>query len=118
MAENTLLTLDIPTGAAVTAVGNTAYDALGMPRTLRAAKSMTSTAIIAALEHALMALRRSAEPISAYAPIDSLDVVYLLGKFYNPLNRKTLNLAKVDRDRWASLAGVADVLREAMRSQA
>ena len=98
------------------AVGAVVYDTLGMPMTLRAAREMSKDSIQAALQRALSALHHGVAPAGApTAPIDSLEVVFLLGKFYRSLRRKALDLTKVERDRWSNLAGVADVLHEAMQ---
>lgn len=111
-------TLDISGPSAPGAFGPVLYDRHGMPMTLRAAKAMTVATVTVALERTLLALRRSATPVAAAAPLDSLEVLYLVHQFYKPLKRKALDLSAVDRDRWSTLSGVAEVLAGAMRGLA
>lgn len=106
-----LLAAAAPTGVAVAAV----FDTLGMPMSLVAAKGMTGTAIQAALGRAIAQLHH--EPVgtvSATAPMDSIEVVFLIGRFYRNLGRKQPDLSKIDRDQWSTLEGVAGVLHEAV----
>ncbi len=78
---------------------------------LAAAKAMTKNAIEAALGRALAKLHHeSVASIDTTAAIDSIEVVFLVGRFHKELDRKQPNLSKIDRDRWSSLEGVADVL--------
>ncbi|MCM3487147.1 hypothetical protein [Kocuria rosea] len=97
------------------APGGAVYDTLGMPMSLLAAKAMTKSAVQAALGRTLAKLHHeSVSAIDAKALIDSIEVVFLVGRFYRELGRNQLDLSKVDRDRWSSLEGVADVLHHAM----
>lgn len=114
MARNAATQRLIGDPVAPGAIGAVVYDVNGMPLTLRAAKAMSVTAVAAALERVLTQLHSSAGTPSATDPVDSLDVLYLLRQFYRPLNSRALDLSKVDRDRWSTLAGVAEVLVDAM----
>lgn len=108
--------LDLGGALAPGAVGAVVYDTLGMPMTLRAARKMSKDSIQLALQRALTALHHGVAPAGApIAPIDSLEVVFLLGRFYRSLGRRALDLTKVHRDRWSNITGVADVLHEAMQ---
>lgn len=87
------------------------YDTLGMPMSLLAAKAMTKGQIQSALGRSLAKLHH--EPvasISATGLMDSIEVVFLLGRYYKELDRKPPDLSKIDRARWSTLEGVADVL--------
>ena len=112
-AEATLdLGVLVPSGA----VGGMVHDTLGMPMSLRAAKAMTKSSIEAALGRTLAKLHHEVAPTGdPRAQIDSMEVVFLIGRFYRGLDRKALDLSKVRRTRWSSLEGVADVLHEAMQ---
>lgn len=91
------------------------FDTLGMPMSLAAAKAMTSTAIQAALGRTLAHLHHEAVgTVSATAPMDSIEVVFLIGRFYKHLGRKQPDLSKIARDRWSTLEGVAGVLHDTM----
>lgn len=94
------------------AAGDAAFDALGMPNTVAAAKCMTLGMIEAALVRAIAELHH--EPIaavSATAPIDSLEIVFAMGRFYRHLGGlKQPNLSNIHSDYWSSLSGAADVL--------
>lgn len=84
---------------------------------LAAAKAMTGSAIQAALGRALAQLHH--EPVgavSATAPMDSIEVVFLIGRFYRNLGRKQPDLSKIARERWSNLEGVAEVLHDVMGS--
>ncbi|WP_431891390.1 hypothetical protein [Cellulosimicrobium funkei] len=84
-----------------------------MPMSLAAAKAMTGPAIQAALGRALAHLHHEAvETVSATAPMDSIEVVFLIGRFYRNLGRKQPDLSKIARDRWSTLEGVAEVLHD------
>lgn len=110
--------LDFGGALAPGTVGAVVYDTLGMPKTMRAARAMSRDAIEVALRRALNDLHEgvssSAEPT---APIDSIEVLFLIGKFYGALGDKPLDITKVDRDRWSSLAGVADVIHDGIGQQ-
>lgn len=87
------------------------YDTLGMPMSLMAAQAMTAGVIEVALGRTLAKLHH--EPITSVnpkAPIDSIEVVYLVGRFYRELGHKPPDLSKIRRERWSTLEGVADVL--------
>jgi len=88
-----------------------------MPMSLHAATAMTKGSIQAALERTLAQLHHEVAPTAdASAAIDSMEVVFLIGRFYRALDRKALDLSKVERSHWSSLDGVADVLHEAMQA--
>lgn len=120
MTDNTLPAsaglAPLPAGAvSSSAPGGAVYDTLGMPMSLLAAKAMSKSAVQAALSRALAKLHHeSVSAIDARALIDSIEVVFLIGRFYRELGRDQLDLSKVDRDRWSNLEGVADVLHHAM----
>ena len=87
------------------------YDTLGMPMSLLAAKAMTNGQIQSALGRALAKLHH--EPVASIsytALMDSIEVVFLVARYYKELGRKPLDLSKVARDRWSTLEGIADVL--------
>lgn len=87
------------------------YDTLGMPMSVQAARAMTAGSVQAGLGRALAKLHHEpVSSVSAKAPIDSIEVVYLIGRFYRELGRKQPDLSKIDRDRWSNLEGVADVV--------
>ncbi|MBD3778247.1 MAG: hypothetical protein IE923_03145 [Micrococcales bacterium] len=110
------LTLDLGASMSPGAVGGLVHDTLGMPMSLRAAKAMAKGAIQSALERTLAKLHHDVAPVAGPGgAIDSIEVVFLIGRFYRDLDRKQLDLSKVNRERWASLEGVADVLYEEMR---
>lgn len=92
--------------------GGIVFDTLGMPMSLSAAKSMTKNAIQSALGRTLAKLHH--EPVASIdtgALIDSIEVVFLVARFYKELDRKAPDLSKIDRDDWSTLEGVADVLQ-------
>lgn len=91
--------------------GGVVYDTLGMPMSLRAAKALSKGQIQSALSRSLAKLHH--EPmasIGATTLMDSIEVVFLLGRFYKELDRKAPDLSKIDRAQWSTLEGVADVL--------
>jgi hypothetical protein len=95
--------------------GGAVYDTLGMPMSLAAAKLMTEGTILAALGRTLAKLHHeSPESTNASAKIDSIEVVFLVGRFFRDLDRKQPDLSKIDRDSWSSLKGIAEVLHGAM----
>lgn len=97
--------------------GGVVYDTLGMPMTLLAAKAMSKGQIQSALSRSLAKLHH--EPVSSVSPtglMDSIEVVFLLGRYYKELDRKPPNLSKIDRSQWSTLEGVADVLHTTMRA--
>ncbi|WP_298461271.1 hypothetical protein [uncultured Cellulomonas sp.] len=109
-------TFDLGVDASAGAVGGVVHDTLGMPMSLRAAKAMTRNSIRSALDRTLAKLHHDVVPgVGAGDPIDSMEVVFLIGRFYRDLDRKQLDLSKVRRSRWSSLEGVADVLHEEMK---
>lgn len=110
MADGLSQHLAIP--ASVNVPGGVVFDTLGMPMSLAAAKMMTKTAIQAALSRTLARLHHeSVDSIDATAAIDSIEVVFLVGRFYRNLDLKQPDLSKIDRDRWSNLEGIADVLQ-------
>jgi hypothetical protein len=91
--------------------GGVVYDTLGMPMSLRAAKAMSKGQIQSALGRSLAKLHHAPiASISATSLMDSIEVVFLLGRYYKELDRKAPDLSKIDRARWSTLEGVADVL--------
>jgi hypothetical protein len=87
------------------------YDILGLPMSLAAAKAMTKSAIQSALGRAFAKLHHeSVADIDVSAVIDSIEVVFLMGRYYKNLKRKSPDLSKIDRDQWSSIEGIADVL--------
>ncbi|NSX35176.1 hypothetical protein HTS88_01985 [Pseudarthrobacter oxydans] len=89
------------------------FDTLGMPMSVAAAKTMTKTAIEAALSRTLAKLHHeSVDSVDATAAIDSIEVVFLVGRFYRNLDRKQPDLSKIHRDRWSNLEGIAEVLQD------
>lgn len=93
------------------------FDASGMPMSLAAARSMTDAAIEAALVRVAAKLRfdpdEAAEPTEA---LDSIEVAFLIGRFYRDLGRPSPDLSKIARRRWSTLRGVAQVLHDLMRA--
>jgi hypothetical protein len=99
--------------ASVGSVDGLVFDTLGMPMSVAAAKTMTKPTIEAALSRALAKLHHeSVDSLDATAAIDSIEVVFLVGRFYRNLGRKQPDLSKIQRDRWSNLEGIAEVLRE------
>jgi hypothetical protein len=95
--------------------GAAVYDTLGMPMSLTAAKLMTEATILGALGRTLAKLHHeSPESINASVKIDSIEVVFLVGRFFRDLDRREPDLSKIDRDSWSSLKGIAEVLHGAM----
>lgn len=93
------------------AVAGLVFDTLGMPMSVAAAKVMSKVAIEAALSRTLAKLHHeSVDSIDATAAIDSIEVVFLVGRFYRNLDRKQPDLSKIHRDRWSNLEGIAEVL--------
>lgn len=91
--------------------GGLVYDTLGMPMSLAAAKAMTAHAVQAALVRTLAQLHHeSVSSIDATALIDSIEVVFLVGRYHKELGRKAPDLSKIDRARWSTLEGIAEVL--------
>lgn len=91
------------------------YDALGMPMSLAAAKSMTEDAILAALRRTLAKLHHESPELSNNsAKIDSIEVVFLVGRFFRNLDCQEPDLSTIDRHSWSSLKGVAEVLYDAI----
>lgn len=91
--------------------GGSVYDILGMPMSVAAAKLMTEAAILAALGRALARLHHYSPESDASSKIDSIEVVFLVGRFYRDLDRKQPDLSKIDRDNWSNLrGGIAEVL--------
>lgn len=84
---------------------------------MAAAKTMTKTGIQAALERAVAELHH--EPVGAVTPtepMDSIEVVFLIGRFYRNLGHSQPDLSKIDRNQWSTLEGVADVLLDTMET--
>lgn len=80
---------------------------------LAAAKAMTGAAIRAALERAVAQLHHeSVGTVNATAPMDSIEAVFLIGRFYRNLGRKQPDLSRIARERWSTLEGVAGVLHD------
>lgn len=97
----------------VDATDGLVFDTLGMPMSVAAAKTMTRSAIEAALSRALAKLHHeSVDSIDATAAIDSIEVVFLVGRFYRDLDRKQPDLSKIHRDQWSNLEGIAEVLQD------
>jgi hypothetical protein len=95
--------------------GGAVYDTLGMPMSLVAAKLMTEATILAALGRTLAKLHHEPpESTNASANIDSIEVVFLVNRFFRDLDRKQPDLSKIDRDSWSNLEGIAEVLHGAM----
>lgn len=101
----------LPAVAAPVGAAGVVFDTLGMPMSVTAAKAMTKAGIQAALERAVAKLHH--EPVGAVTPsalMDSIEVVFLIGRFYRNLGHKQPDLSKIDRNRWSTLEGVAEVL--------
>jgi hypothetical protein len=51
------------------------------------------------------------------APLDSLEVVWLLAKFEKLFEKPLVNLAKVSAPRWSSIDAVAGLIHESIGAQ-
>ncbi|MEW1974461.1 hypothetical protein AB0301_05165 [Microbacterium profundi] len=97
----------------------------GMPLTRAAARSMSAVSIQAALDKAVEALpgRRQPSPSNAAAkpvvgaPLDSLEVVWLLAKFEKLFEKPLVDLTKVSAPRWSSIDAVAELIHESIGAQ-
>lgn len=97
----------------------------GMPLTRAAARSMSTVAIQTALDKAVESLpgRRPAVPSNTPArplvgaPLDSLEVIWLLAKFEKLFEKPLVNLTKVSSPRWSSMAAVAELIHESIGVQ-
>ncbi len=93
------------------------FDLYGMPLTVAAARSMTVASVASAMAKALANLRRVADPAAVAgtgATLDSLEVIWLLAKFDKPFGCQLVDVTKVDRRRWSSIADVAQLVRESI----
>lgn len=76
-------TLDLGVAAPSGLFGGLVYDTLGMPMSLGAAKMMTKSSLLAALDRTLAQLHHEVAPATdPSALIDSMEVVFLIGRFY------------------------------------
>jgi hypothetical protein len=93
----------------------------GMPLTRAAGLSMGLAAVRTALGKAVESLpgRRGGATASILgsagtAPLDSLEVVWLLAKFDRLFDKPLLDLTKVPASRWSTIDAVASLVHESM----
>ena len=98
----------------------------GLPLTQAAARSMSVAAVSTALGKVVESLpgRRGATTSASssgaaggVAPLDSLEVVWLLSKFDKLFDKPLLDLTKVSPARWSTVDAVASLVHESIRAR-